>query len=801
MPPLVLYLPPFLGGILWWLKASVPLGLIGISFPVFIAVLEKGALIRHILRAFAFSVLIFSLGLIHMKFYEGLLFSQNQALLRLSTKEKPIVLTGRVEKVPVPSLDGSRLKVWIPSMGRLILYCRNAPWYAFSPGDWIRFSARLRAIKNPGVEGVFDRESWWRSRSILVQGFTEYPLKCVRLGNPGGLWLEGLRMKLLGLLMDRLGSPEGGLAAAFLLGEKAWIPHETKEAFFRAGVGHILAVSGLHMAIVALFAGLLVRWILSVSTWILLKFPVRKVAVASGCAAALFYAALSGFSPSSQRAFIMVLSFGLALFLKRHQEPINALFLAAWLILAQDPFSAASPGFILSFSAVFFLIWFSPWIGRGKAPFNLLRLAIVAWAATLPVTTAFFHRVALLAIPVNWVLVPIIGTLVLPALFGLVVLDFMPSAFSFLLLPFWKLLRLSFLWMEKGVSLCSRLSFSSIHLWTPSLYLSFFFYLSLFSLGGILSYEKRVFKPLLALGAAGVFGAFLFQYVPLRFGGSQEFQVLDVGQGLSQLYLGPGARTVVIDAGGGEYPYDKGETVVAPHLFFLNRNVIDYLIISHYDKDHAGGAFGLVHELKVREVLGPHPVGRNNPVFKGLKGLLQKKGIAFKIIERPLILRLGTGTRLYIYPGNSCPGARGRNDLGLVCLLCSGERSILMPADIEKRRERCLIQRGMIGPVDVMVVPHHGSASSSSEAFLKAMEPEAAIFSYGEMNAFGFPSPGIRGRYQAVGARIYETPKDGTITISIKTNGDLVIHSYTGKDSEYVLKGYPATPKTGSTLY
>ncbi len=346
-------------------------------------------------------------------------------------KGKQKVMEGVVEKMSAPSWRGVRTEVRLLTGPRLLLYIKGAEYDTFYPGSLIRFyAAKIERIKNRSDRhgNGFDAVSWWMQKNIMFKAYTHYPMMCIAVGEKKGILtrIETMRLKIIALLKKCLSSNKRvfGLSVALLTGEKAWIPYRLKKVFYAAGIGHILAVSGLHMTIAAGLTGWFLAVMLLRSPTLSLLLPVRPIASLVGCLASLCYAMLAGFSPSSLRSFIMITAFGISFAIKRRTFSMGSLFLACWVCLLINPLFLKNPGFLLSFSAVFFLILYGKWIrGKGEdSPFflcyfaSLIRLSLIAWLATAPITIYFFREVSLVSIFSNIIAIPILSLFILPLL-------------------------------------------------------------------------------------------------------------------------------------------------------------------------------------------------------------------------------------------------------------------------------------------------------------------------------------------------------------------------------------------------
>ena len=777
IPPLILLLFPFCGGLLFGLRGAGFL-----IFSLFLLILplltihlvskeHKTPLLSSGLIVFS----VFLLGVGHILVREYVIESFNQGLLDTVRRSKDrIILQGIVDGLVVPTPSGARATVsLLGEKGRIVLYIRGADPESFSPGDIIRFSATLRPIRNFKTPGTFDREGWWRERGILVQAFTDYPLRCVTIGHSNDLWIEHMRHALIQYLKSTLSPENAPLAIALTTGNKSWISRETKETFWTTGTGHILAVSGLHMAIVAALFGGLARFLLLRSRRIALLLPVRNISVLVGLFAALFYLLLSGLTPSATRAFLMVFSFAVAFCIKRETSPLDALALAAWIILLIDPYSILSTSFLLSFSAVFFLIWYRGWISMGNYLVRLLKIGLIAWLATLPIASNSFHMASLVAVPANLLIVPLVGLLVLPTLILIAITGpLIPHmAQSFIGVPIWHLVDLVLTVLRGTVAHLAALGHGLLLRHHYSTLETILFFSALIGGGLLLSWESewvpkdedKVKRMGWAILIASLCCLALYHIWYWTHTEATHFYCLDVGQGLSQVVT-TDQRTVVIDAGGGEWPFDRGTMVVAPFLFQRNRHRIDYLILSHLEKDHAGGAIGLLNGLEVETIVMPS-IGLEKSIAKRIEWLAQRKGVKLIRLKRPWTIPLGKETSLSLYPYSGKVRPRlGLNNCGLVAALKVDPFTILMPGDIEAPREQEFIRRfPMVRDVELLVAPHHGSRTSSSPLFLKAIRPKNVIFSYGPFNWLGLPDQSVVERYRRIGARVFETPVHGTV--------------------------------------
>ncbi len=750
--------------------------------------------VRGLLPWIGAALVLFAMGFWHLDLSCRSLEDRSRDLLSLANTPGKHIITGQVIRAPLPANDGVRLLVaayesHTPSgdlsvsgiMGLTVLGIRAQD---VSPGDWIRFAASLRPVRNFKTPGAFDQENWWAIRGVMVKGFVNHPLRFSQVGHSQSssdmslprYWLEsGRRAIMLGI--DRcLEGPARGIAMALLLGERAWLSNNLKEAFARAGIGHLLAVSGIHMALAALLIGGLARALLLRSEWITLRFPVKKLATSLALIGVVTYAGLAGFSPSAVRAMVMILAFGMAFLIDRPQTPLNSLALAAWALLIFNPMYLLGISFQLSFAAVFFLIIFSSYLRSvpeekkqdGQKTFwiyikGFILVTLIATLATAPFVTWHFQRVCLVGLLTNLLVVPVTSFVILPGLlFGTILLPFFPELTSGL----WQGVGWFLNYLVIFINFVSGWSWSAVWVPRPSILQVSLFYLFLGSLA--LMKQWRISRALAVMFFALLLSASAYREWDLSHQDSLRLHVLDVGQGTSQVVELPKGKLMVMDGGGLRSPYfDVGERIVAPFIRHLGYRKIDVIVLSHPEQDHMGGLVALVRQFSVGELWTNEDISKNLS-WKQLLEACAQRGVRHRVWREGGTEYVGD-VMVKIWPSTGCEGARGKNGRSLVVELDYGKRSILLTGDIGKTREQCLLKEGL-GPVDVLVVPHHGSKTSSSSEFIGRIRPEIAIVPVGWRNSLKLPNPQVLERYRNAGSNLLRTDLDGTVCV--ETNGD-----------------------------
>lgn len=700
--------------------------------------------------------------------------------------------------------------------GKVLLVMRGEV-DSFKYGDFLRAETKLRTpmgYKNPGA---FDYARYLRLKEIRLQGFVDHPSSIVLIReNQGNLfrqWIEAYRSRLRSIIRQASSGPASGILEALIVGERSGIPKEIQEIFNRTGTAHILSISGLHISIIAMVSLWLIRVILKRSEHLLLRFSLTKVAAFLSLAPVFFYAFVAGMSIPTVRSVILVVSFLVAVLLGRFRELLNALWLAALLILLFSPASFFDISFQLSFMAVFSILYLTPaladriprwdheitggpkWrLWRGKALIGLFLFLAVSFSATLgtaPLVAHYFNRVSLVSLPANLVAVPLLGFVVLILGLAAMAVSFFSTAGAS--------------WLFHGASLfigpalglldlMDRIPGSSVIVTTPSLieiaasYLLFGVGAYWFSKGrgkentGSLMDRLRYHRGATALSIALVIffaGDAAYLFLKDRNPGVLRVTFLDVGHGSATLVEFPGGRRMLVDGGGSfDGRFDFGRYVVAPFLWKNRIRKIDIVVLTHPHPDHAGGLPFILENFSVEEIW-TNGEKTKSPAFESLLKTAGEKKITTRVVSarsEPL-LENGICVRV-LNPPKPLVGRgpflsdREINDGSLVLKLSYGEVSVLLSGDIAAAAETALVRSGVDLKCDVLLVPHHGLRHSSTSPFLNRAKPSYAVISARETPFMKAPHPEVVDRLERSGARVYRTDLQGAVTV--ETDGRFV---------------------------
>ena len=561
--------------------------------------------------------------------------------------------------------------------------------------------------------------------------------------------------------------------AALVTGQKEMIHEKTRDNFSKAGLSHILAVSGLHMSLVGLGFFSIFIFILNRQPSFVITGHAKKAAGLLTLLPLTAYAFFAGFSPSTQRALIMAAVFLTSFFMEKEKDPLNTLYFAASLILLLDPGALFSISFQLSFACVFFIISGFVFLGRTLGlPENkwikkiciMILTTVFAGIGSAPVTAFYFNMFSMVQVVTNLFMIPVIGFLCLPlGLAGLMSMNFWPG------------LAHLFLTLDTHIlSQCLQVihwivgfDWTWARVVTPRPTEIIIYYAVILCLGfAIMEKNKGAIYLTFLLTAAGIVSTgqgMLKRFYP----GKLVVHTLDVGQGNATVIITPDGKTLLIDAGGfgGRSSFDTGRYIVGPFLWKNWILSLDTVILTHPDCDHMNGLSFIFENFKVRQWIKNNDTS-SSVFFKRLMRIAEKKGIKIHVPGPDPSRFSWNQVKISILGGKSVGLADNRNNSSLITRLDFLSFSMLFPGDIEEKRERTLVYSKKINlDADILMAPHHGSCSSSSKIFLEKVSPAGVIISCGYMNRHKIPCLSVLHRYRRNKVSIFRTDLMGAVTV------------------------------------
>ncbi len=617
-------------------------------------------------------------------------------------------------------------------------------WYNDAPQLLVgeRWQLRVRLKRPHGFmnPGGFDYEAWLLRQGIGATGYVRKGDNR-RLAVADGAWVDRSRQWISGQINALAGEGEQtAILEALAIGVRANMEDMQWQVLTQTGTSHLVAISGLHIGLVAGAAFFIARRLWQMSARAVSRLPAQQAAAVAAMVAAGVYAALAGFSVPTQRALIMICVLMLGLLLRRNMAVSQGLALALLMVLALDPFAVMDAGFWLSFAAVAAIFYIMGQRIQARGVYwRWGRVHVLLALALAPLTVFWFDQASLISPLANLIAVPWVSLTVVPLVLFALPLMLVSSTLAALLLTLADM-SMQLLWLL--LVFLAELPAAQLQWAVASPWLM------VCSVIGVVVLLAPAGFPGRWLGAVWL-AALLLWPVARPEPGSIWFSLLDVGQGLAAV-IRTQNHVLVFDAG----PrfgsgLDTGEAVVVPVLRRAGLTEVDVLVVSHGDNDHIGGVASLRQQMPVARVLSsvPHKVEDAEPCRTGQRWSWD--GVVFEML----------------YPADA---SLSGNDGSCVLKVSTGQHSVLLTGDIERRAEaRLLASARETLAADVLVVPHHGSLTSSTPAFVAAVEPSYALFPSAYRNRYRLPQPQVVARYQQQGATVLATGWHGAIEMIV----------------------------------
>lgn len=624
-------------------------------------------------------------------------------------------------------------------------------------GNTIRAEGEVSFFENARNPGNFNQKRYYQRQDIhgmiwaeklKVEDSAKWPVRS---------WLGGLKQRVKDNLMSVMGEKDGNTLAAMMLGDRAQMDTDLKTLYQRNGIGHILAISGLHLS----FIGLGVYWILRRLTGSYLA------AGAAGILFLSFYILMIGLTVSAVRALVMFLFRVGADMTGRHYDAPTALAAAAAVVLIWRPLYLYDGGFWLSFSAVIAVIAVLP-VFR-KMPFQSLWASVSIQITILPVILFCYFEIPPYSVLLNLLVIPLMSALLFFGMAGSVLYGILPAAGELAL----ELCK-GILWLyEKACGAAMAIPGSRVVVGRPELWQIFLYYF--FLVACLFLWKNKKYYHRIASAFVFALSVFLLSY---RFGesGQMTVTVLDVGQGDGIFIKGPQGGAYLVDGGSSDVK-KAGQYRIEPFLKSQGIGSLDCVFISHGDSDHINGVQELIERREIGVKIGtlvlpPQEVW--DTALNSLAGQARKAGIRVAVIEPGQTVTEGGMTITCLAPGKDTLLPPG-NAASMALAASYGEFDMLLTGDVEERGEKLLTEtlrkRYPDMGWEVLKVAHHGSKNSSTEEFLEIVKPICAVISAGQENPYGHPHEETIKRLKTVESLIYTTQESGAVKIRVDASG------------------------------
>ncbi len=668
-----------------------------------------------------------------------------------------------------------------------IQHCKNTGYSGkIRYGDEIQFTGKIKSIHNFNNPGGFDYQRYMKLKSVFGSAWVEMDkVEILPPGKNSGFFLslirslEDFRDNFSLFIFKKIKNQNiAAVLSAIITGKKELIDKNLRREFSRAGASHILAISGLHLSIVAGLFFYVFNFLLSFSKPLLIRAWSRKGAAVLTLFPLIFYAVLSGFSPSTRRAFIMIVVFMFSFVAEKEADSLNSLALAGIVILLIDPGAVFSISFQLSFTAVLFIILgfylikklnFKQNINLVTKFFFFILTSVFAIAGTQVLVMHYFNIISFAGVLTNILLIPAAGFGAIPlGLSALFIHPFSIHISGFLVKCAGVILYPCLVFIHR----VAGFSFTWARTVTPD-HLEIFCYYLFFAGIFLLFDNKKKAGLFCMISAMAVFSGNEVICIKRRFFNKNLYvTILDVGQGSSALIELPRGKRILVDGGGFSYfaDFDTGEYIVAPFLWRKKIMDIDIVVLSHPESDHMNGLVYIFKNFKVKKFIKNCDT-RKILAYKDLMKAVALNNSELEIIsDKEKKIKISGACLDFFNPFIKCSNTdephKNLNNNSVVFRLSFKKTSILFSGDIMEDAEKKLafIKNKNLHS-NVLISPHHGSSTSSSDFFLDKTAPQSVVISCGWHNRFHFPHLSVIKRYRKRKIKIFRTDLTGALEI------------------------------------
>lgn len=654
-----------------------------------------------------------------------------------------------------------------------------------SYGDKIIVKGNFEEASTARNEGGFNYKQYLKTKKIY--GIVTVDKKDVKVVNKNNtniieLLANKVRNSMKGKIEQNLSAATSGLLSGMLIGDKSNLPKEIQEDFRNSSLSHILAISGMHVSYVMLGITFLISK---------MKFS-KKISKIITIVILLFFIILTGKTASVERACFMSVYAILASLLHKRANVLASISISILIILIINPYSILDIGLQLSYGGTLGIVLIYPILKKCKKSkkekakenkfqkliqkikekiLDIIRITVSANLVIFPIILYQYNTMSFTFIISNLLISSIIGIIIILGLISVFA--------SYIFMPLAKIMffltQILLNILAQTAHLCAKLPFSKVYFPTPKIYVILIYYLFLIYIilakRNIISVKKISKKIFIIFIIIVIISNLIVKVIPKEF----TISFIDVGQGDSMLISTPKGKRILVDGGGtrDSENFDVGRQTLIPYLLNKGITKLDYIVISHFDSDHATGVAQILGKIDVSSIILTRQLEEND-IYRHILSIAKEKKIKLIYVKEGDVLKIGGIKISIIHPENKLMINNPMNNNSIVCKVEYNSFSMLLTGDIEMEAEELILRKNINLKADVLKVAHHGSKTSTTGEFLKAINPKVALIGVGKNNNFGHPSNEVIQRLKENGTRIYRTDENGEISITVNKKGRII---------------------------
>ncbi len=650
-------------------------------------------------------------------------------------------------------------------------------------GDKIIVKGNFEEANTARNEGGFDYKQYLKSKNIYgIVTVDKKDIETINKNNVGviDLLANKVRNSMKRKIEQNLPNETNELLSGMLIGEKSNLQKEIQEDFRDSSLSHVLAISGMHVSYVILGITFVINK---------LKFS-KKMSKIVIILILLFFIILTGKTASVTRACFMSSYIILASLLHKKAHVLGSISISLLIILIINPYFILDIGLQLSYGGTIGIVLIYPILKKYKKKkedktgrikkvlykikdkiIDTILITISANLVIFPIVLFHYNIMSFTFIISNLLISPIIGIII--------ILGFLSVFASYIVSPISKImfffLQIFLSVLAQIAHFCAELPLSKVYFPTPKIYIIIIYYIFLIYFilvkNKIITGKKIDKKVFIIFTIIVIILNLILNFIPKTF----TISFIDVGQGDSMLISTPKGKNILVDGGGSrdETTFNIGKQTLIPYLLNKGITKLDYIIISHFDSDHATGVAQILGKIDVSSIILTRQLEEND-IYRHILSIAKEKKIKLIYVKEGDVLKIGGIKISIIHPENKLMINNPMNNNSIVCKVEYNSFSMLLTGDIEMEAEELILRKNINLKADVLKVAHHGSKTSTTGEFLKAINPKVALIGVGKNNNFGHPSNEVIQRLKENGTRIYRTDENGEISITVNKKGRII---------------------------